>query len=177
MSKFASKRKESGPQTEALYNDYDIAMNEMALTFEEHVKGGTMKAMTKMMEGWVSMESNEFSIETAVSDVKEGLSIEELCGLKNEDNTVEVDDCDEPEEPVTKMPSQEELNEVAIKLKAMSVMIGEMPKEFSKYSQQINDASEGLRSTLRKVQGQRRGNKANNSRQGSLLPFLPKPAM
>ena len=36
------------------------------------------------------------------------------------------------------MPSQEESNEVATKLKAMSVMIGEMPKEFSKYSQQIN---------------------------------------
>ena len=95
--------------------------------------------------------------------------------LKRKDNAGEVDDVDEAGEPATEMPSQEELNEVAIKLKAMSVMIGEMPTEFSKYSQQINDASEGLRSTFRKIQGQRRGNKAINSRQSSLMAFRLSP--
>ena len=69
MSDFARKQKEGGPQTEAQYNEFDTAMDEMALTFEDHVKDRGTEAVTNMMEGWISMESNQFSIDTVVSNV------------------------------------------------------------------------------------------------------------
>ena len=99
-----------------------------------------------------------------------------MCGFKKDGNAEEIDEVNEDSEPSTEMPSQEELNDLAVKLKSMSVMLEEMPREFWKYSQQINDVSKGLRSTFRRIQGQKLGNKAISSRQSSLMAFLTKSA-
>ena len=133
--------------------------------------------MQKMVEGWVSIEDSEFCQDTMATEVEKLMDLDVLCNLKDIPKDYAEEDKSDDEEVVeagSKEPiTAEYVNDLAAKLKSLSVQVGDMGEEFASVSFGISDLSIELSSRFRRLSPKGKGGKPKNvGRQSNMQAFL-----
>ena len=68
--------------------------------------------------------------------------------------------------------TEEDIDELATKLKAVAVSVDQLPPAYASIAQEINDSSERLRRFFRREETKKKTTKAKNSRQVNLQAFF-----
>ena len=98
------------------------------------------------------------------------MDIDALCNLtkpvNDDDEDDEADDNQASNETILVTP--ESINELATKLKSLSVDNGKMGLEFANAAMEVEDASDTVRATFRKMNANKLAEKKKTSRQGNV---------
>lgn len=154
-------------------NDFDQAFLEMATAVEE-CDADDEEEMRRFIDGWVSMEDNEYCQEVLADEVKKLMDVDLICALK--DSQPEEDDDDDEEEVIEirepTPPSFEKLNDIAGLLKSLSIEVDDMGEEYGKTAVMLNDASNALRADYRRMENRRLARMRHSVRQTSIWAFM-----
>ena len=98
------------------------------------------------------------------------MDIDALCNLTKpvNDENEDDDEVDEADANETILVTPESINELATKLKSLSVDIGKMGPEFANAAMEVEDASDTVRATFRKMNANKLAKKKKTSRQGNV---------
>ena len=159
-------------------NEFDEALLEMTNAVKEADPQNRVE-MQKMVEGWVSIEDSEFCRDVMTAEVEELMDLDVLCNLKDDPQEDAEDDKSDDEEVVeagSKEPiTAEYVNDLAAKLKSLSVQVGDMGEEFASVSFGISDLSIELSSRFRRLGPKGKGGKPKKEgRQSNMQAFLKK---
>ena len=143
-------------------NEFDEALLEMTNAVKEADPQNRVE-MQKMVEGWVSIEDSEFCRDVMTAEAEELMDLDVLCNLKDDPQEDAEDDKSDDEEVVeagSKEPiTAEYVNDLAAKLKSLSVQVGDMGEEFASVSFGISDLSIELSSRFRRLSPKGKGGK------------------
>ncbi len=138
-------------------NDFDEAVEEAIATCNEFGKNNEFGSLKRMIGGWVFMEENDFFVDALAKEVEELPSIDVLCGLHEKTTTKingtqgEEEENDEVECAQIK-PTFDDINELAIQLKSISVTMDGWIDDYGVVMRDIDGASERLHSVYRKLE-------------------------
>ena len=160
-------------------NDFDAILWEMTMAVKE-CDANDKEGMKNMIEGWVSMEDNDFCQNVLAEERDELMDIDMLCNLKEVNDVEEVDAMDDdsdnvsPEKasPKTAVVSHDDVNDLATQLKAFSVQVGALGDEYRDAAIAANDASEKVRAAFRKNENKKTKKKQAKARQPLMHAFL-----
>ncbi len=65
-------------------NDFDEVLDEMTRTVGGLANGNAYEAMEEMLDGWVSMENNEYCRQVLGEEAQQLMTVDALCGLAME---------------------------------------------------------------------------------------------
>jgi chromosome segregation ATPase len=138
----------------------------------EQCEAGGLDSMRNMVNGWVSMESSEFTQEVLADEVCDLLHLDTLCNLVEEDNKEEdeEDEVLEPNEPAT----YDEIIELTTHLKKLSVQIGNWGEEYEAAAVHCDNACHIIHSVQRKMHSAKQKVKQTQARQPIMDAFLKK---
>lgn len=170
------------PSEYGMMTDFDAAIWEMALAVQEcDDASDSLGGMRDFVNGWISMEDNEFCIEAQSEEVKALMEIDILCKLKkamdDEEEKPSDDGGDGGENEVDEIREPMELcydtvNSIATMIKSVSVQLAEFGDIFGEIAMKMNDASDAVRRKYRRIENTRRAEKMQNSRQTLIQSYF-----
>ena len=156
-------------------NSEETDNNEMEFMFDELVEttvnhGQGESAMKEMLEGWVSMETNDLIVEEERLRVEKYLDDDALCGIAvyGEESDDEDDDEIVAKEPFT----DDDINEVTEQLKRHATFLQtDCSGAFDKAAVALMDAASSILRTNRNLKGKSLQKKQSSGRQTGIMPF------
>jgi hypothetical protein len=104
-------------------NDLEEAFDEVVVTANEFGANNNFHSIKRMILRWLSMEETKFCIDTLTEEIQEPMSVDGLCGI-NSKNDMPLNEGDEEDclgDFCQHQPSFDDINEIATKLKEISV--------------------------------------------------------
>mmetsp|Transcript_14545 Transcript_14545/g.31054 ORF Transcript_14545/g.31054 Transcript_14545/m.31054 type:complete len:205 (-) Transcript_14545:23-637(-) len=177
VAKFAKENSQKSDHSKP-QNDFDEVFDEMARTVGDLANGNAYYATEKILDGWISMEDNDYCRHVIGEEAQELMTRDALCGLakvaEEVDDDVNEDSLQNEEDP--KELTLDDVNKIATSLKALSVSIDNfpLPPTYSSLGRDVSDASTNLWAAYRNVVGDKTRRKQRKTRQCSALPFFEK---
>ncbi|EJK57951.1 hypothetical protein THAOC_21963 [Thalassiosira oceanica] len=147
------------------------------LACREHVESDDdMEAKRRLVNGWLSMEDNEFSIDAMAEEGEQLCNDHALRGLVDaEEEEIDEEEMTAEELSPKELPSVEEMDQLATTLKQAAVTMADWPPEFRSVIDDVEKACKQVRQVHKKLDTEKTVEKQRKAKQPGIMGFL-KPA-
>ena len=158
-------------------DEFEDDLREMMATVEE-CDGDNMDGMKAIIDGWINTEDTDFCKQELADEVKALLDLDVICNLKEPENDKDEQEDEADAAKPKAIVTTENWNQLATRLKTLSVEIAELGDNFCLVSTGVADAEDDLRRVFRKMNNAKNAGKAKkltmSGRQSNLMAFMHK---
>ncbi|EJK70464.1 hypothetical protein THAOC_08175 [Thalassiosira oceanica] len=158
----------------ASHDDIDTALKELSLACSKHVESDDdMQAKRRLINGWLSMEDNDFSIDAMTEEGQQLCEYITLRGLVDtEEEEIDKEEMTLEELFPKELPTIEVMDQLATTLKQAAVAMADWPPEFRSAIDNVEKVCNQVRQVHKKLDTEKTVEKQRKAKQPGILGFL-----